>query len=174
MTHEEALRLFADSPASLMQIALHRREAFVFAVRDDRDEPADTWGGELRVCVNQNVVLHLVPGFSEGMSTVDELPQFVAMPSQERAGEDEKRTVAGDEERALEPFEAVVFWVDPAEYERLVAELVDVAEAFGDPRAVLPDCAYPGARFVELIRERVLGHKVARDERPYDFSKRTF
>ncbi|MHC4392437.1 MAG: hypothetical protein ACYTFT_05745 [Planctomycetota bacterium] len=174
MTHEEAIRLFAESPAALMQLSLQRREDFVFAVRDDRDEPADAWGGELRVCVNQNVVLHLVPGFSEGMSTVDELPQFAVMPSSERVGEDEQRTVAGDEERDLEPFEAVVFWVEPVRYERLVAELVEVAEAFGDPRAVLPDCAYPGARFVELIRERVLGHRVARDERPYDFSKRTF
>ncbi|GIW70506.1 MAG: hypothetical protein KatS3mg102_0048 [Planctomycetota bacterium] len=80
LTMEEALRLGRERPQELQRRALAEREEFVFAVRDMRASYGQEWGGELRVLINGNVVLHLLPAFNEHMRDEDELPQFCVMP----------------------------------------------------------------------------------------------
>src|SRR4051812_30329332 len=109
LTHEEALRLKGDAPAELGRRALEERNEFLFGVKDLREDLGRTWGGELRVIVNQNVVLHLVPRYNDEMRNLDELPQFSIFPDDEREGEDRQHRYEGFKD--LDPFDGVVFYV---------------------------------------------------------------
>lgn len=171
LTEERAQELHATDPFALARMALEHRDGFVFAVRDLRGGSGHGWGGEVRVCVNQNVVLHFVPRLDEETPTIESLPQFAVMPSDEEDGVDQVHPCAAPEE--LDPFDGVVYWVEPERYRAMLDELAAIARRF-DERAMLPDTLYAQSQFVPFIADRVLSHKLARDERPYDFSKRTF
>jgi hypothetical protein len=171
LTHEEAVRLKNESPREFDRRALEERNEFLFGVRDLRDQLGREWGGEMRVVVNQNVVLHLVPRYNDEMRNLEELPQFTIFPDDEREGEDRTHRYEGVKD--LEAFDGVVFYVGHERYDRIVSELVEATRLYGDyPR--LPDTLFAGSEFVELLTTRVLEHPVVRAERPYDFSKRTF
>lgn len=171
LTHEEALRLKNEDPHELDRRALEERNEFLFGVRDLRAELGREWGGELRVMINQNVVLHLVPRYNDEMRNVDELPQFAIFPDDDHHGEDRTHRYEGWKD--LEPFDGVVFYVTAEEYKTLVRELAEAAARYGDyPR--LPDTLFAGASFVPLLAARVLEHPVVRAERSYDFSKMNF
>lgn len=170
LTHDDALRMHAEAPGRLARLAVEESEAFAFEPRDMRGD--DGWGGEVRVCLNANIVLHFVPRFDEEMPSIDELPQFVVMPDDDNPDtcEIHRYEEVGD----LEAFDGVVFRVEPRDYDRMVAELTDLASAFGAGRFLLPDTLYGDTRFVRFVTERVLPHDLAQRERPYDFTKRTF
>ena len=171
LTHEEALRLKNDAPHELARRAIEERNEFVFGVRDLRATFGREWGGEFRVIVNQNVVLHLVPRFTPDMENEAELPQFAVMPDDDHEGEDRTHRYEGWKD--LEAFDGVIFYVTHEEYDALARELAAVAERYDDfPR--LPDTLYPEAQLVRLIAGRVLEHAVVRAERDYDFTKRDF
>ncbi len=171
LTHEEALRLQKEAPREFDRRALEERRDFLFGVRDLRARFGAEWGGEFRVLINQNIVLHIVPGFNEEMPGVAELPQFVVFPDDERQGED--RTVTFEGFKDLDDFQGVIFYVSATDYEAMVAELEAVAARYADyPR--LPDTLYAESKFVRLIAERVLEHPVVRAEREYDFTRREF
>jgi hypothetical protein len=171
LTHEEALRLKNEAPRELDRRALAERRDFVFGVRDLRSVYGREWGGEFRIFINQNVVLHLVRGFNEEMPGEAELPQFAVFPDDARAGEDRTHRYAGFED--LDDFDGVIFFVSRRDYDALVGELGAVTARYADyPR--LPDTLYPEAKFVRLIAERVLEHPLVRAEREYDFTKREF
>jgi hypothetical protein len=171
LTHEEALRLKNEAPHELDRRALEEREDFLFGVHDLRASFGREWGGEFRVGVNMNVVLHFVPRLNAEMRVEAELPQFAVVPDDDRAGEDHAHPYEGWKD--LEPFEGVIFYVSREQYDEIAEELATVAARYGD-YARLPDTLYPGAAFVRLIATRVLEHPVVRAERQYDFSKRTF
>lgn len=171
LTHDEAQRLKRDAPRELDRRALEERRDFLFGVRDLRAKFGEEWGGEFRIFINQNVVLHLVPGFTDEMYGEAELPQFAVIPDDDRDGQDRTHTYEGFKD--LDSFEGVIFYVSRDLYRALVDELADVAARYADyPR--LPDMLYPESNFVRLIAERVLEHPVVRAEREYDFSKREF
>jgi hypothetical protein len=171
LTHEEASRLRREAPEELDRRAFEERRDFLFGVRDLRRVFGVEWGGEFRVFINQNVVLHLVPGFNAEMPGEPELPQFAVVPDDARRGEDRTHRYAGFKD--LDDFDGVIFYVSRAEYASIVAELAEVASRYGDhPR--LPDTLFGDAAFVRLIAYRVLEHPVVRAEREYDFSKREF
>ncbi|MGH7294761.1 MAG: hypothetical protein ACRELB_07510, partial [Polyangiaceae bacterium] len=67
LTHEEARRLLKDAPRELDRRAVEERSDFLFGVRDLRAEFGREWGGEVRVLVNMNFVLHFVPRHTEEM-----------------------------------------------------------------------------------------------------------
>src|SRR6185503_18804118 len=121
LTHTEALRLKNEAPDELARRALEERNEFLFGVRDARNEIGRTWGGEMRILVNQNVVLHLVPRYNDEMRTVDELPQFVIFPDDEQEGEDRTHQYEGVKD--LEPFDGVVFYVSTEDYAQIMKEL---------------------------------------------------
>ena len=171
LTHEEAARLRREAPSEADRRALEEREDFLFAVKDMREDLGVAWGGEVRVLLNQNVVLHLVPRYNDEMRTIDELPQFCVFPDDDREGEDRTHTYAAVKD--LEAFDGVVFYVSAESYRRIVAELVDAAARYGDWLRI-PDTLYAGGEFVRAARERVLEHALVRAESRYDFSKRTF
>jgi hypothetical protein len=171
LSHEEALRLKNDAPRELDRRALEEKDEFVFGVHDLRAELGRAWGGEVRIILNQNVVVHLVPRYNDEMRNVDELPQFTIFPDDEHEGEDRTHRYEGFKD--LEAFEGVVFYVTADQYARIVRELVLAAERYGDYLR-LPDTLFGGSEFVKVLTERVLEHSVVRAERSYDFSKRTF
>lgn len=171
LTHEEAVRLKNEAPAELGRRALAERNEFLFAVSDRRSALGSEWGGEVRLLVNQNIVLHFVPSFNAEMRDLEELPQFVVFADDERDGED--RTHCFEGVKDLDPFDGVVFYVNHALYGKLVRELVEAAERYGD-FPLLPDSLFAGSSFVGLVTNRVLDHPAVRAEREYDFSKRVF
>jgi len=171
MTPEEASALHKKAPGELARRALADREAFVFALRDMQQEGETGWGGEVRLCLNQNVVLHFVPRFDAEMPTIADLPQFAVMPDTERLDEDKVHRYEGSP--TLDAFDGVVFQVAPEQYEAMLEELHDVGARFTG-RFLLADTVYGGARFVQLVTERVLAHPLVKAEREFDFRKRTF
>lgn len=170
-THDDAARLRRDAPLEADRRSLSERRDFLFAVRDLREEPPPSWGGEFRVLVNQNLVLHFVPGFNEEMRNLAELPQFAVFPDDALAGED--RTHGYEGVKDLDAFEGVVFYVASEEYELLRRELADAARRYGDWLRI-PDALYEGSRLVRLVSERVLEHSLVQAERRFDGSKRAF
>lgn len=171
LTHEETLRLKNEAPEELARRALEERSEFLFGVRDLREELGRSWGGELRVMINHNVVVHFVPRYNDEMRNLDELPQFAVFPDDEREGDDRTHTYEGVKD--LDPFDGVVFYVSADRYCQLVRELGAVSDRYGDyPR--LPDTLFGEAEFVRLLTTRVLEHRLVRQERSYDFSKLTF
>jgi hypothetical protein len=171
LTMEEARRLREDAPGDLRRRALADRRDFVFAVRDLRSAYGSEWGGELRVLINGNIVLHLARGYNDHMRTDEELPQFCIMRAPDGSGTDRVHAYDGGEE--LGTFEGVLFLLEPADYDAVVDELCQVAREF-DEHTWLPDTLFPEGRFVHLIRTRVLEHTLVRQEAPYDFSKLRF
>ncbi|HVY61260.1 MAG TPA: hypothetical protein VHF22_06370 [Planctomycetota bacterium] len=171
LTHEEALRLKNESPRELDRRALAEKDEFLFGVRDLRDSLGREWGGEVRVILNQNVVVHLVPRYNDEMRDIDELPQFTIFPDDDHEGEDRTHRYEGVKD--LEDFEGVVFYVTGPQYAKLVAELCAAAGRYGDYLR-LPDTLFGGTEFVKVLTTRVLEHPVVRAERSFDFSKRTF
>ncbi len=171
LSHEEALRLKNQAPEELARRALEERSEFLFGVHDLRSALGREWGGEVRVMLNLNVVVHFVPRYNDEMRSVDELPQFCVFPDDEREGDDRAHAYEGVKD--LEAFEGAVFYVGQELYDRLVRELVAVAAHYGD-YAQLPDTLFGEAEFVKLMTTRVLEHPLVRAEKSYDFSKRTF
>jgi hypothetical protein len=170
-THDDAARLRRDAPAEADRRSLAERRDFIFSVRDLRDQAEPSWGGEFRVLVNQNLVLHFVPGLNEEMRDLSELPQFAVFPDDALAGED--RTHGYEGVKDLEAFEGVVFYVTREEYGRLRRELADAARRYGDWLRI-PDALYEGSELVRLVAERVLEHSLVQAERRFDGSKRAF
>jgi hypothetical protein len=171
LTHDEAVRLKNEDPRELDRRALAEREDFLFGVRDLRESFGRDWGGEFRVFINQNVVLHFLPCYTEEMKTDAELPQFAVVADEGRAGRDVAHRYEGFKD--LDPFDGVVFYVSPADYRQLVAELASICGRYDDyPR--LPDTLFGETSLVKLVAGRVLEHPIVRAERAYDFSKRTF
>ncbi|MFC1708131.1 hypothetical protein ACFL59_15150 [Planctomycetota bacterium] len=171
LTRELALQLQRETPHELASRALSERDEFVFSVRDSREREGVTWGGEFRLCINRNLVLHFTPGFNEEMRNLTELPQFAIMPDEERDGHDEVHMYEGTEE--LEPFEGVIFWVGGQQYEGMVCEIMALAGAF-EPRTLLPDVLCGNSHFVRFVTDRVLDNGVVRKERKFDFTKSSF
>ncbi len=172
LTHEEFQRLKRDDPRELDRRALAERRDFVFGVRDERAAFArNEWGGEFRVFVNQNVVLHLVPSYNGEMERPEELPEFCILPDDARRGQD--ATVRYEGVKDLDAFEGVHFYVSRDAYEKLVGELAGIVERYAEyPR--LPDSLYGATEIVKLIASRVLEHPLVRAEREYDFTKWSF
>jgi hypothetical protein len=172
LTLEDARRLHQEAPGRLAQLALESRQTFAFEPKDMRADGGEAWGGEVRVCVNGNVVLHFVPRFNREMERLSELPQFVVMPSvDDRDGADEVHTYDADGE--LDAFDGVVFWVSPEHYADMLDELREMALSFPG-RCLLPDALFGDSRFVHFVKARVLEHPIVHAERAYDFSKRVF
>ena len=171
LTREEALALKASDPREFDRRVLSERKQFVFGVRDLRREFGRDWGGEFRVFVNHNLVLHFVPRFNETMQDESELPQFAVFPDDSRDGEERRHWYEGGKD--LDPYEGVIFFVTRQRYAAMVAELISVFEDYADyPR--LPDTLFPGSVLVRLLSEKVLENPVVRAEREHDFTKFTF
>jgi hypothetical protein len=171
LTHEEALRLKNEAPDELDRRAIAERNEFLFGVRDLRSALGREWGGEVRVFLNQNVVVHFVPRYNDEMRTIDELPQFAVFPDDDHEGEDRTHTYEGVKD--LDPFDGVVFYVGTEQYSQMVRELTSVAARYGEYQR-LPDTLFADAAFVRLLTLRVLEHSLVRAERSYDFTKRNF
>jgi len=168
---EELKRLDRESPAELTRALLAERREFVFGVEDDRDDFGTSWGGEFRVTLNKNVVLHFVPGMNAEMPDRSSLPQFSVMPDDLRDGDDEVVSFVYEDLKDVDPFEGVIFYVGRERYERLTDELADVARRYGAFDRI-PDAYLPDSELVRMISRRVLEHPVVAAERPFDFSKR--
>jgi len=171
LTHEEALRLRREAPAELDRRATAEREDFTFGVRDLRHELGVTWGGEIRLLLNQNVVVHFVPRYNDEMRFLDELPQFCVFPDDAREGEDMPHTYAAVKD--LDAFDGVVFYVARARYDAIVRELVAVHERYGEWLRA-PDTLFAGSEIVRLVNGRILENSLVRAESRFDGTKRTF
>ena len=163
----ELRKLRRDSPKQLFAYLQQVEREFVFGVEDHRDEE-DEWGGEFRVLVNRNVELHFVPRFNKQMETTDELPQYAVVPDSELAGTDAERDIVIDAEG--ETVKAVVFYVEPETYGRLVDELSEIVERYED-WDVIPDTYFLETELVHLLATRVLEHAVVKEDRAYDFRR---
>lgn len=162
---DEIRTLQRDNPQGLFAHLHDVMRAFLFGVEDHRDEP-DRWGGEVRITINRNVVLHLVPGFNDDMLSVEELPQFCVFPHEDLAdsAEDTSQEVDGD------PIPGVVFYVTPDEYDRLVGEALQVSERYGD-LDLIPDTYFLDTELIAFLNRTVLEHATVRAEREYDFKR---
>jgi hypothetical protein len=163
----ELRQLRHDSPGKLFQHLREVERDFVFGVEDHREE-REEWGGEFRVLVNRNIELHLVPRFNPQMESIDELPQYVIMPDNDLAGTEAEREITIDDEGETVP--AVIFYVEPDRYDRLVDELGEVVERYDD-FDVIPDTYFLETELVHLISTRILEHEVVKEERAYDFRR---
>ena len=163
----ELRQLRRDSPTKLFAHLREVERDFVFGVEDHREE-VDEWGGEYRVLVNRNIELHLVPRFNAQMEKVDELPQYVIMPDDELAGTDAERGITIDDEGETVP--AVVFYVEPDRYDRLVDELGEIVDRYDD-FDVIPDTYFLETELVHMLTTRILEHEVVKKERAFDFRR---
>lgn len=174
MTHDDLQRLLAGDDLELRRQAAQAREEFVFGVRDDREAFENgEWGGEFRILINHNIVLHLVPGFNRDMSRREEMPQFAIVfePEDERDSDDE--VVLFEGVRDLDPYSGVHFHVGREEYDSLRDELAEISGQYRD-FTFIPDVLYADTCLVRLIMNRVLVHRLVLDERRYDFTKLHF
>src|SRR5688572_22754122 len=128
LNHDEAQRLRREAPNEFDRRALEERNEFLFGALDCRDQLGREWGGEFRVPINQNVVLHFVPRYNDEMRTVDELPQFVVFADDDRHGEDRVHTY--EPVKDLDAFDGVVFYVSQDDYRGMIRELGDVAARY--------------------------------------------
>lgn len=165
LSEDEIRTLQRDNPQGLFAHLHQVMRAYLFGVENHREE-FDEWGGEVRITINRNVVLHLVPDFNDGMPTVDELPQFCVFPDEDRAdsAEDTSQEADGDE------IPGVVFYVAPDEYDRLVGEALQVHERFGD-LDLIPDTYFLDTELIAFLNRTVLEHGTVRAEREYDFKR---
>jgi len=163
----ELRQLRRDSPTKLFEHLRRVERDFVFGVEDHREE-VDEWGGEYRVLINRNIELHLVPRFNSQMEKVGELPQFVIMPDDELAGSDAEREITIDDEGETVP--AVVFYVEPDRYDRLVDELSNIVDRYDD-FDVIPDTYFLETELVHMLNSRILEHEHLKAERAFDFRR---
>lgn len=167
LSASELRELRQSNPEALFRHLTNVRQQFLFGVEDHRVEPEDEpeWGGDLRVLLNRNLMLHLVHGFTEAMPTPDTLPQFCVMPDAARADSTgETVTVLDDGER----IRGVVFYVDPEEYDVLARDAVRIAEEYVD-WDLIPDSYYLDSELVRFVIRVVLEDATVAAERKYDF-----
>lgn len=162
---DELRRLRDEEPEALHRHLLETRRGFLFGVEDHRDEP-EAWGGEVRVVINRNVVLHFVPRFNAAMSDKAELPQFTVFPDADRSDKVEETGLRVDDELVR----GVIFWVDPTEYDELLRGVVDVLERYEDWPAI-PDTYFLDGPLVPFLERVVLEHPTIVAEREYDFRR---
>lgn len=162
---EELMALRRDNPEKLMRHLDGVRRSFLFGVEDGTDREEGDWGGDFRVLINRNVTLHLLPNFRDGTATRDELPQFVVIPDEDRADTREEHTVPVDEE---ERAPAVIFWVDPFDYDVLAREAQEIAAEYPG-WDLIPDTYYLHTDLVKFVERVVFEDAVVRAEREYDF-----
>jgi hypothetical protein len=169
LTADEIRTLQRDNPQGLFAHLHDVQRAFLFGVEDHRDEP-EAWGGEVRLTINRNIVLHFVPRLNSEMSGLEELPQFCVFPDDARAdsAEDTSQRIDDDEE-----IPGVVFYVDPDEYDRMVGEATRVSERFGD-LDLIPDTYFLDTELIAFVNRTVLEHGTVRTEREYDFKRGMF
>ncbi len=161
-----------DNPQRLFRHLDVVRQAFLFGVEDHTDaevegeeEEEGRWGGDFRVVINRNLVVHLLPGFREGTPSRAELPQLVVMPDADRADDAEgfEATLDGDETTR-----GVIFWVDPFDYDVLAREAQRIAAQYPG-WDMIPDSYFLDTDLVRFISRTILEHPVVRAEQEYDF-----
>ena len=167
---EEFERLRRDNPRQLYRYLMDMKQRFLFGVEDarpsdDADEYKPIWGGVFKVLLNRNVILHLCPCFNEEMPGPEDLPQWSVFPDEMRAGSTEDtETVLPDGER----IPGVCFFVDPDEFDVLIREAAQVAEAFPTWDAI-PDSYYLDTDLVRFLTREVLEHPALERESKFDF-----
>lgn len=166
LTRDEIRSLRLTAPQRLFRHLAQVEREFLFGVAARRRDPQD-WGGEWEVTINRNVTLHFVPDWNQGMTCLEELPQFTVFPSldcpdtvEETAQQiDEEETVAG-----------AVFWVDPTDYEQMIEELAGIEARYGD-LDILPDTWFLDTQVIDLITRVVLEHPTVKAERQFDWRR---
>jgi hypothetical protein len=161
---DELRDLRRTSPQRLFNYLLEIEREFIFGVEDHREEDLEGWGGELRVVINRNVVVHFVPRLNEAMTCTEELPQFTVLPDERRADSCLETSLVLEEEVV----KGVIFYVDPQDYDGLVADALRVVERYED-WDLLPDSYFLGTELISFLNRVVLDHSVVRTEREFDF-----
>ena len=123
LNSDELRVLRRDNPQALFRHLTQIRQRFLFGAEDHRDD--EEWGGECRVMLNRNIVLHFVRGYTEHMSSRAELPQFCVMATDDRPDTVEETRTAVDAELEVK---GALFYVDYDDYEVLIREAVEIAE----------------------------------------------
>ncbi len=170
LTLSELRELRSKDPSELYEYLELDVRSFLFGVVDQSASFGETWGGEHKAIINQNVVLEFVPFLTEEMASPERCPQFSVMPHPKRAGQEQIVRFPGDEKAGLDPYEGVIFFVSPKDYQALRDELTDVAVRYEEFMGV-PDTWFLNTKLVHLITKRVLEHSLVKAERRYDFSK---
>ena len=164
----ELLRqLRREDPARLFAHIDQVHRSFVFGVEDHREQ-RDQWGGELRVLLNRNLVLHFVSGFNAAMETDDELPQFCVRPDLGRADLEIETTQILEEDGLEIP--GVIFCVEPSDYDRYVGEALRIRERYED-WDLIPDTYYLETELLGFLNRVVLEHPTVQAERKLDFRR---
>jgi hypothetical protein len=157
---DELRTLRRINPAYLYSQLDLLRQRFLFGVAR-----CEGWGGAFRILINRNISLHLVHGFDAEMPDTASLPQFCAMPDEDRADQivlSRQETSDGDEILGL------IFYVDPYEFDVLLRESDQVAENYPE-WDILPDAYYLGSDLVGWLTRVVLEHPQIMAERKFDF-----
>ena len=149
------------SPERLYRHLDELRQRFLFGVERVEDE---AWGGAFRVLLNRNIALHLVYGFDEEMPDRASLPQFCAMPDEERAD----TVLEHSQELDGAPLPGLIFYVEPFEFDELLRDASQVAEAYPG-WDMLPDSYYLHSELVRWLGRTVLEHPQIAVEREFDF-----
>jgi hypothetical protein len=171
--HDELLRLAKQDPKELYRRIREETREFVFGAIDKREAFGEEWGGEFRVMINHNIVLHIIPNYNGEMRSKSELPQFCIFADDERDGVDEENLFEFEDDEDLGSFLGIIFYVSLEEYRRISGELeavIGIYKGF----TTIPDTYFLETRFVRLVSERVLRHPVIQEERRFDFSKLRF
>lgn len=166
LTIEELRLLRAKDPAALHAHLMETRRAFLFGLEDHRHDP-EGWGGEVRVVINRNVVVHFVPRLNSAMTTPVEFPQFTVVPSEERSDSIDDTVLKLDEG---EEVQGATFYVDPTEYDALLGDADRILERYAEWE-VIPDTYFLDGPLVQFITRTVLEHSAVRAEREYDFRR---
>lgn len=164
LTLDELRRLRDEEPEALKRHLVEVRRGFLFGLEDHRAEP-EAWGGEVRVVINRNVVLHFVPRLNAAMTDRTELPQFTVFPDADRSDKVEDTGLRLDDGDVVR---GVIFWVDPTEYDELLRDAVEILERYED-WPVIPDTYFLDGPLVRFLDRVVLEHPTIVAEREYDF-----
>ncbi|MGE0711939.1 MAG: hypothetical protein AB7N76_03240 [Planctomycetota bacterium] len=158
---DELRELRARNPEGLYRHLDRLCQRFLFGV-ERREEG---WGGAYRVLINRNLSLHLAHGFDDEMPDLESLPQFCAMPSDERPdqAQDTTQDLGGGE-----TLRGVLFWVDPFDFDDLLRDAGRIAEEYPDWDAI-PDSYYLDSELVRWLTRTVLEHPTLAAEREFDF-----
>jgi hypothetical protein len=161
---EEFREMRRDNPRALLSHIEELKLNFVFGI-EDRREDESRWGGEVRVLLNRNLTLHLVPGFNEDMLSFEELPQFCIMPNADRSDQTQETEQSLDDGEVIK---GVIFYVDPFDYDAYMREAISIFEEYEDWEAV-PDSYFPQTELARFISRAVLDHPTITAERKFDF-----